>query len=391
MHVPFVNLSQQTALLLPELRGVVERVLLSGQYILGEEVEAFEREFAAYLGVDFAVGVNSGTDALSLAMRACQWTGFPVIVPAMTFVATAAAVIHAGARPVFADIDPATGMLSENTIRDAVDRWVRASEVWVRASEVGTFPSDVDADTVRILPVHLYGAPQSKLSFERWVRGRSGLIIEDAAEACGAVWPEGEKVGTRGICGCFSFVPTKNLGGYGDGGMVVTDVPEVAERVRLWRDHGRTGHASHVLPGYNSRLDAIHAAMLRVKLSHLDAWNVRRRQIVDFYRERLANCEITFPEVEGTGSYQVCVILLRNATIRADVRARLTARGITTLLHYERPVPSQLAYMGYVLPHQTFPVAQNWAERCLTLPNFPEMTDAEVEYVAEAVKQEVSE
>lgn len=364
-RIPFVCLAQQTAPLLSELLVATERVLRSGYYILGPEVEAFEAECAAYFGVPYAIGVNSGTDALLLAIKAVQEKKGPgggVIVPAITFVASAAAVVHAGETVRFADIDSQTGMLTAKMVEAATEA-----------------PANI------VMSVHLYGAPQPG---DWW---KKGWIIEDCAEAFGARWPDGCLVGTRGTIGCFSFVPTKNLGGYGDGGLVITSLRDVEEWVRRLRDHGRTEHTTHVIPGYNSRLDELQAALLRVKLPHLEQWNMRRRMIVRYYQGQFAPYSdvIRFPKVEGKGSYQVCVILVPPERRNTLCERLIGEYGIEVKIHYSCPVPLQPAFHSYVLEGQTFPNALLWSRSCLTLPNFPEMTDGEVEYVAESVEREV--
>ncbi len=341
-----------------ELAEALLRVASSGRYILGPELEAFERELAQFVGPEHAVGVNSGTDALLLALKALGvGPGDEVIVPTFTFIATAEAVIHAGAKPVLADVDPETLNLSTETLQRALTPKTKA-----------------------VIFVHLYGSTLGIEGVAELCRDKGLALLEDAAQAIGARSKLG-KAGSIGRAAAFSFYPTKNLSAMGDGGAVTTSDPEAAERVRRLRDHGSQGKYNHLEPGYNSRLDAVQAAVLRVKLRHLEAWNARRREIARRYTEAFRGLLRTPPDDPGSAWHQYTV-----QTPQRDALAEhLKKRGIGFAIHYPRPLHLQLAlsFLGY--KEGDFPNAERAAREVLSLPIFPELTDGEVEEVIEGV------
>ena len=266
MRIPMTDLTVQYDSIKDEVNLAVQRVIQSGRFILGPEVEAFEKEMAAYCGTTYAIGVASGTDALVISLRACGIKpGDEVITTPFTFIATAMAITHCGALPVFVDIDPKTYNIDPSQIEAKISSKTRA-----------------------IIPVHLFGQAADMDSILGLATQYKLKVIEDAAQALSGEY-KGAKVGSLGDAGCFSFFPAKNLGAYGDGGMVVTNDTQIADMVRILRQHGAKTTYYHLLPGYNSRLDAMQAAILRIKLKHLDSWSNLRRQRADLYSRLFAN------------------------------------------------------------------------------------------------------
>ena len=369
MTVPFVDLQAQYRAIKPEIDEAIRRVLDTSAFILGREVEAFERAFAGYVGAEFCVGVNSGTAAIQLAVTACGVRpGDEVIVPANTFFATAEAVSTAGAVPVFVDCDADSSNIAAGQIERAVTPRTRA-----------------------VIPVHLYGRP-ADLDPVFAIAARHNLaVIEDAAQAHGARY-RGRRVGALGRAGCFSFYPGKNLGAYGEGGAVVTNDPEVARRVRMLRDHGSEQKYRHELIGYNFRLEGIQGAVLGVKLKYLDAWNDARRRHAARYRELLAPLEaagaLTLPR-ETTGAEHVYHLFVVQTEARDELQRHLTEAGVQTGIHYPVPVHLQPAYAALGHREGDFPESERQARRVLSLPMFAELTDGQLARVAEAVESAV--
>ncbi|MFH1958621.1 MAG: DegT/DnrJ/EryC1/StrS family aminotransferase [bacterium] len=378
MNVPFVDLQKQYLSLKNEIDGAVSDVLKGGHYILGESVKKFEDEFAAYCGARYAVGVNSGTDALLLSLVACGIKrGDEVITVANTFFATAEAISHSGAKPVFVDIDERTFNIDAGKIEERITRRTRA-----------------------IIPVHLYGHPADMSAVTAIAEKHKLKVIEDACQAAGAKYRLSGKphtsvvsgddlrgkwkpAGSMGDCGCFSFVPAKNLGGYGDGGMVVTDNPEIAEKIKQLRNHGSAEKYLHGLVGYNSRLDEIQAAILRIKLKKLDKWNSARREIAGLYGKLLENTGLVLP-VEKKGARHIFHLYVVRSRNRQQLQKFLNLRGISTIIHYPVPISRQAAYRGF---KRTFlPVTERCTGEILSLPVFPEMSEAQARYVCGAVR-----
>ncbi len=356
-----------------ELLAAAERVLRSGSWILGPEVRAFELEVAEYLGVKHAVGVASGSDALILALKSLGiGPGDAVVTTPFTFFATAGAIVNAGAEPVFADIDPISMDLDPTCVRRILDG---RSSVHQR---VGVDPRAIKA----VIPVHLFGLPADLDAFEG-IRGDFGVtLIEDAAQAFGSTWA-GRLVGSLGELGCFSFFPTKNLGGFGDAGMVVTDSDEHDERLRLLRAHGaKTKYVNEVV-GMNSRLDALQAALLRVQLHHLESSLDARSRHARAYDDAFRDVPgiRSSPWVQGRTHHQY-VISLPN---RDQVRDSLTKSGIATAVHYPLPLHLHpaLARLGYEIGD--FPFSETASQRALSIPIFPTMTERERATVIDSV------
>lgn len=360
--IPLVDLKAQYAAIKPEIDAAVQRVLESTAFILGREVEDFERAFAAYSETPHAIGVASGTAALHLALLACGIeAGDEVITTPHTFIATAEAISHRGARPVFADIDPLTCNLDPAGVEAAVSPRTRA-----------------------IVAVHLYGRPADMDGLRAVARRHDLRVIEDAAQAHGARY-KGRCVGTLGDAAGFSFYPGKNLGGYGDGGMVTTGNAEAAARVRMLRDHGRQDKYRHQTVGYGERLDALQAAILAVKLRHLDAWTQRRRQAARTYRELLNGCAAILPgePADAESVYHLFVVRVRD---RERVLAELKAAGIGAGIHYPIPLHLQPAYGQLGYKRGAFPHAERAAEEVLSLPLYPEITDDQLAEVARVLR-----
>ncbi|HID87251.1 MAG TPA: DegT/DnrJ/EryC1/StrS family aminotransferase [Anaerolineae bacterium] len=359
--IPVCDLRCQYHSIKREVDEAVARVLERGWFILGEEVAAFEAEFAAYCGASHAVGVASGTDALHLALRAVGvGPGDQVITVANAGVPQAAAIELAGARPVFVDVDPATYNMDPSLVEDAITPRTRA-----------------------ILPVHLYGHP-ADLDPILEIASRHGLaVVEDAAQAHGALY-KGRRVGALGHIGIFSFYPTKNLGAYGDGGMVVTNDPPLAERVRLLRQYGWEKRYYSTLRGVNSRLDELQAAILRVKLRHLDEWNARRREIAARYDELLAGSGVVTPAEQPYAHHVYHLYVIRTPQ-RDALRAYLLEAGVGTSVHYPLPTHLQEAYRDLGLGPGSLPVTERAANEVLSLPMFPELTEEEQEEICQAI------
>lgn len=347
------------------LDAAIRRVLDSGWYILGQEGAAFEREFAAYLGAANAVGVANGTDALQLALRAGGVeAGDMVFTVAHTAVATAAAITLCGATPVFVDIDPARFTLDPARLEDALAR------------------QDLPGRPRAIVPVHLYGQMADMPAILDIARRHDLLVVEDCAQAHGAAL-NGRPAGTWGDAAAFSFYPTKNLGALGDGGAVVTNTPALAEQVRLLRQYGWGEQRIGQVPGGNSRLDELQAAVLRVKLAHLDEDNGRRRALASLYDRLLARTGLTLPCVVSGAAHVFHQYVVRSAR-RDACKAHLQAQGIGTLVHYPVPVHQQLAYSA-VMKAASLPETERTAREVLSLPLYPELPHEDAKRVAEDV------
>lgn len=364
--LPFNDLKAQYTALQAQLDAAAQRALASGWYILGRECRAFEEEFAAYCGAVDCAGVNSGTDALSLALRACDiGPGDEVITVSHTAVATVAAIRNAGATPVLADIDPATFTLD---VQDAAAR--------------------VTPRTRAIIPVHLYGQAATMDEVLNLAQVHGLRVIEDCAQAHGAAY-HGQIVGTLGDLGCFSFYPTKNLGALGDGGAVVSRDAELIERVRRLREYGWTPAERYVsqIEGTNSRLDEVQAALLRVKLPLLDEWNERRRALAERYDQLLP--PVLIRPTEGTGNYHVyhlyVVRIPPEAGMSRDaLRDALAEQGIATAIHYPVPVHRQPAYAS-LFGDLALPVTETIAAQILSLPLHPLLETRDIQRAAEAL------
>jgi dTDP-4-amino-4,6-dideoxygalactose transaminase len=361
--VPFLDLKAQYRPIKTEVQKAVQKVLDECSFILGDEVAAFEREFAAYCGTSQAVAVNSGTSALHLALLAAGvGPGDEVITVPFTFVATVAAILYAGARPVFVDIEPCSLTM-----------------------DIRRLASVVTERTKAVIPVHLYGQAADMDPIMEFARRHGLKVIEDAAQAHGAEY-KGRRVGSIGDFGCFSFYPGKNLGAYGEGGMVVTNNPDYARTMQMLRDWGQDRKYSHVLKGYNYRLEGLQGAILRVKLRHLEAWTEARRAHALRYNELLKDTAVQTP-VEIDSRRHVYHVYAVRTPQRNTLQVRLHARGIQTGIHYPVPVHLQPAYSDLGYGKGTFPHSERVAGEVLSLPMFAELTDEQIETVTAAVTE----
>jgi dTDP-4-amino-4,6-dideoxygalactose transaminase len=361
VRVPFLDLVGQYHAIKAEIGEAVERVLESGQYVLGDEVACFEKEFAAASGADFGIAVNSGTSALHLAFLAAGiGPGDEVITVPLTFVATVAAVRYTGARPVYVDIDPRTYTMDPAKIEAAITPRTKA-----------------------IAPVHLYGQPADMDPILEIARRHRLVVVEDAAQAHGARY-HARPVGSLGELGCFSFYPGKNLGAYGEGGIVVTSNAAYADRIRMLRDWGQERKYHHVLAGYNYRMEGLQGGILRVKLRHLDRWNEARRAHAERYRVLLSDTSLRLPS-ERPGTRHVYHVFALRAGVRQALISHLAAQGIQTGIHYPVPVHLQPAYADPEWREVAFPEAERAAAEVLSLPLYPEMTEEQLQAVSRAI------
>jgi dTDP-4-amino-4,6-dideoxygalactose transaminase len=360
-----------------EIDAAIWAVLSGGRYILGEQVAAFEREFAAYLGAGHAIGVGSGTDALHLALRACGiGPGDRVFTVSHTAVATVAAIELTGATPVLVDIDPATFTMDPNRLEEAIrthDQGRKTKDEGHSHSSAFGPSSSVICRHSAIIPVHLYGHPADMAAVLETARRYDLWVIEDCAQSHGAAINR-QKTGTFGDIAAFSFYPTKNLGALGDGGAVVTSDPALAEQTRLLREYGWRERYISAIPGLNSRLDELQAAILRVKLRYLDAENARRRALAAEYDRLLADSSVRTPITRPDVSHVFHQYVIRLGR-RDALQAYLRSQGIGTLIHYPAPVHAQPAYAGRIPIGEGLPNTEAAAREILSLPIFPELTD----------------
>jgi dTDP-4-amino-4,6-dideoxygalactose transaminase len=365
--IPYLDLQAQYRAIKPDIDEAVLRVLDSAQFILGPEVAAFEQAFARYCGVDHAIGVNSGTSALHLALLALGiGKDDEVITVPFTFVATVSAIVYAGARPVFVDVEPQTLTMDPAQLERSITPRTRA-----------------------IVPVHLYGQPADMDAIGRVASAAGIAVVEDAAQAHGATW-NGRRAGGLSHVGCFSFYPGKNLGALGDAGAVVTDDSALAERVRSAGNHGRARNDPHrhEIRGRNERLDALQAACLSVKLERLDAWNAGRRRAARCYEAALAGLPVE-PVRTAAGACSSHHLAVIQTAHRDVLRRRMAAEGISTGVHYPVPCHRQPAFAAEHTP--PLPVVERAADRILSLPMYPHLTDADVRRVADAIDRALAE
>ena len=360
--VPLLDLKQQYTAIRQEVQSALADVFESQKFILGPQLQALETEIAAYLGTRFAIGVGSGTDALFLSLRALGiGPGDEVIVPAFTFFATAECVSLLGATPVFAEINPKTFTLDPEDTAKKVTRRTRA-----------------------VIPVHLYGQAADMEPIVELARQHGLRVIEDNAQAIGATY-RGKRTGALADAGCISFYPSKNLGGWGDGGMVVTDSEQVAQRIRSLRDHGTTHKYCSAEIGWNSRLDEIQAAVLRVKLRHLDTWNRQRRSHAAAYDSLLKTLPgVTTPPSGGWGEHVFHQYTIR-VPRRDAVQQALAEQGVTTAIYYPIPLHLQPAYASLGYKAGSLPQSERACAEVLSLPVYPELSPEQIEHVANAL------
>jgi dTDP-4-amino-4,6-dideoxygalactose transaminase len=364
--IPFVDLKAQYLSIKEEINDAIAKVLESTQFILGEEVQAFESEFAAYCNADYGIALNTGTSALHLALLTLGiGAGDEVITIPFTFVATVAAIDYTGAKPVFVDIDPTSYTIDVTQIEKAITERTKA-----------------------ILPVHLYGQPADMDPILE-IAQRYGLkVIEDAAQAHGAEY-KGKQVGSIGDIGCFSFYPGKNLGAYGEGGIALTNNPEYAHTMRMLRDWGQEKRYYHVLKGYNYRMDGIQGAILRVKLRHLEAWTEARRNHAKVYDELLAELEVKTPTVMPYSHHVYHIYAVRSIQ-RDTLQQRLQDKAIQTGIHYPIPIHLQQAYTDLGYQKGNFPNAETAANQVLSLPMYGELSLEQIETVSTVLRESLN-
>jgi dTDP-4-amino-4,6-dideoxygalactose transaminase len=361
MNIPLVDLHAQYLSIQSEVDAAMQRVITRTAFIGGEELSRFEEEFAAYCETAACVGVGNGTDALYLTLRAMGvGPGDEVITVAHTFIATAEAISMTGARPVFVDIKEDTLLMNPGLLEQAITPRAKV-----------------------IVPVHLYGQPCDMDAIMK-IAERHGLkVIEDAAQAHGARW-RGRRAGSIGDAGCFSFYPGKNLGAFGDAGAVVSHDEELIERIRMLANHGRLEKYTHKIEGVNSRLDGLQAAILRVKLRHLDEWNESRRRHADFYFETLSGGEMHMP-VADENAQPVWHLFVVRVPDRESFQQKLKEEGIATGVHYPVPLHLQPACQYLEIPLGSLPVTEQASGKVVSLPMYPELTSAELERVVNAI------
>jgi dTDP-4-amino-4,6-dideoxygalactose transaminase len=361
INVPFVDLKTQHQSISDEIDSAIADILNNTSFILGEAVRTFEKDFAQYCGVQYAIGVDSGTSAIELALRAYDiGAGDEVITVANTFIATALAISYTGAIPVLIDIDPQTYNMDIGTLEKAITKRTKA-----------------------IIPVHLYGQPADMDPILEIAQQHELIVIEDACQAHGAKY-KGKRVGSLGHAAAFSFYPAKNLGAYGDGGMVITNDEAVASLIQKFRDYGQSEKYHHVIKGYNRRLDALQAAVLRVKLKYLDKWNAARRRHAKQYSELLDQSWVILPwEADYAESvYHLYVIRVKN---RDDLRKYLHDKGVSTGIHYPVPIHLQPAYWDLGYEKGSFPITEEYANQILSLPMYAELKNKQIEVVTETI------
>jgi dTDP-4-amino-4,6-dideoxygalactose transaminase len=365
-EIPLVDLKAQYATIRDDVREAIDGVLDSMQLTIGPNVRAFDKEWAEYCGTTHAIGVGSGTDALQLAIRACGVSsGDEVITVSHTFFATVEAIVYANARPILVDVDERSMLM-----------------------DISSVASRITPRTKAIIPVHLYGRTVDLKPLRQLAQDRGITIIEDAAQAHGALLDDGKKAGAGGRVNCFSFYCSKNLGAYGEAGSITTNDDKLADDLRALREHGQSTRYYHPIVGYNARLDEIQAAILRIKLRHLPAWTARRQAIAAQYNQLFAGTDIITPEIPSGGRHVFYCYVIRVPGGRRDaLRAHLTERGIGTQIHYPVPIHMQEAaqFLGY--RKGDLPVTEKVSGEVLSLPMYPELTDAQIDRVAAGVTE----
>ena len=363
MNISFLDLRQEYIKIKKEINKSILDLMQRGDFILGKDEKMFEEEFAQYCNTKYALGVNSGTDALFLSLLACNiGRGDEVIVPCFTYIASSFAISYTGAKPVFVDIDEISYNIDIKKIEKSITK-----------------------NTKAIIPVHLFGQPAKMKEIISLAKKYNLKIIEDAAQAHGAKY-YGKKVGSLADTGCFSFYPTKNLGGCGDGGMVTTNNKNIYKKILKLRDYGRRDRYHHVIKGYNSRLDTIQAVILRIKLKNLDRWNQMRRKNAEIYNNLLEDLDLVLPKEENNVKhvYHAYSIRLKN---RDKIVQKLRNRGISTSIYYPIPLHLQPAYKELNYKKGNFPIAEKVSKDILSLPIYPCLEKAKIEFITKVLKE----
>lgn len=364
MSIPFVDFRPQYDEVKSEVDAGVKKVFETGNFILGQEEKDFEVSFAKYCDAQYGIGVNSGTDALHLALRALDiGPGDEVIVPTFTFIASALAISYTGATPVFADIEEGTYAIDTKTLESRITEKTKA-----------------------IMPVHLYGQPANLNEVLAVAKKHNLKIVEDCAQAHGALY-ENKKVGSFGDIGCFSFYPTKGLGAFGDGGFISTNDKDLYDKVLMLRDYGRKGRYEHIIKGYNSRLDTVQAVVLEAKLKHFDKWNKMRNEAAAYYDTFLSQIDgVQAPVIREnrTHTFQTFAIRVRNRDVVCE---QMQKKGIGVLIHYPIPIHLQEAYRELKYKKGDLPASEKIADEILSLPMFPHIKKEQIDLVCATLKE----
>ena len=360
MTIPFFDAKRQFYFLQKKIANAIDRVLRSGKYILGNEGLSFENEFSAYIGVKYAIGVNSGTDALKIALRSLSiGEGDDVITTTNTAVPTVSAIRETGAKPIFVDID---------------------KFFTIDPKKIEAF---ITKKTKAVIAVHLYGQPADIMAIKKITKKHKIALIEDCAQAVGATIGN-KKIGNFGDMSCFSFYPTKNLGAYGDGGMILTNNKRLAEKAKLLRMYGMKKTYCATEEGFNSRLDEIQAAILRAKLPHLETWNRKRETIATFYNKYIKNDLIKLPQIRNNTKHVFHLYVIR-AKERLALKKYLKKNGIGYGIHYEYPIHKQRPYKKYALKNNNLKESEQAAKEIVSLPIFPELTHGEIKHIVKVL------
>jgi dTDP-4-amino-4,6-dideoxygalactose transaminase len=366
LSVPFLDLSEQHRRIAPAIKTAIDGVISRSQFILGPAVEEFEKAFAEYNGASHCVGLNNGTSALQMALLACDiGPGDEVITTPHTWISTSWSISYVGARPVFVDIEPNLYTMDPARVEQAITPRTKA-----------------------ILPVHLYGQACELSGLTQIAEKNDLVLIEDTAQAHGAIY-QGRRAGSFGRVGCFSFYPGKNLGAFGEAGAIVTNDSKIAARIRRLRDHAQDGRHNHVEIGYNTRMEGVQGAVLGVKLNYLDEWTAARRRHASLLSELLNDVPgIQLPVARSPEAHvwHLYVVLLEGLD-RPKLMQQLSDRGVATAIHYPIPVPYQPAYAHLGYRRGDFPIAEDVASRCLSLPMYPYLTEEQIFYVADSIKE----
>ena len=364
MNIPFIDFSKQYESIKDRIDVGLKSVFEKGNFILGEEEKTFETQFANYCDAKYAIGVNSGTDALYLALGALDISvGDEVILPTFTFIATALCISYTGAKPIFVDMEDETYNINPQKLEEVITEKTKA-----------------------IIPVHLYGQPANMDDILSIARKHNIAIVEDACQAHGATY-NGKKTGSLGDIGCFSFYPTKSLGAFGDGGIVVTNDDEINEKIQMLRDYGRKGRYEHKIKGYNSRLDTVQAVVLSAKLEYLNEWNKMRNAHAAYYCELLKDVPgIGIPTVKEDRTHVFQTFAVR-VPDRDEILEGMKNKGVGVLIHYPIPIHLQDAYADLGQKKGDFPVSEQVADEILSLPMFPHMNKDQIEYVCASLKE----
>ncbi|MBU0543814.1 MAG: DegT/DnrJ/EryC1/StrS family aminotransferase [Proteobacteria bacterium] len=375
MQIPFVDLKSQYESIKAEIDGAISTVISKTAFIGGSHLNDFEEAFAKFCNVKHCIGVGNGTDAIFIALKALGiGPGDEVITVANSFIATSEAITMAGAKVAFVDIDPKTYNIDANKLSQYLEHRFSPN------------PSPLNPKPSAIIPVHLYGQPADMDPILALVRKYNLKVVEDCAQAHGAVY-KGRKIGSIGDMACFSFYPGKNLGAYGDGGAIVTNNDEAANKARMIANHGRIGKYDHEIEGVNSRLDGLQAAILLAKLKHLPAWTDARRKNAYLYNKYLASTGLVTPVeiADVTAVYHLYVVRIKKE-LREKLQSHLSSKGVSTGIHYPIALPNLLAYKYLGHSEKDFPEATKVSHEIVSLPMFPELTETQIKYISEQIK-----